>query len=291
MSHRARLKDGGSCFVDGTNLTFTQYSHHAMNLIYEGLAHWFGNRTTEDDARAITVSFVERIGPDDLFILDATDTGNDYLGSPGHSYSTLTRDDPGAFQERDIVTGLRRVFSGDKIAINPMRKNDHKELVDVLVLTSSYVLLVQAKDSPNTEVSLKRSLDRKRRISRQQLEKGIKQAKGAVAHVRTHDPLDLLIGGRDVQLKVCNCAVFCIVVIKETFADEVELYVSSCRQMAADGVRGVVLDYASLDLFTHQLPGESQFISGLEDFHALIVQDGIYNPQLFLFERVATLRG
>ena len=114
MSYRARLKDGGSCFVDGTDLTFTQYSHHAMNLIYEGVARWFGKRTPEDDSRAITVSFVERIGPDDPFILDATDTGNDHLGSSGHSYSTLTRDDPGAFQERDIVTGLRRVFPGDK---------------------------------------------------------------------------------------------------------------------------------------------------------------------------------
>ena len=154
MSYRARLKDGGSCFVDDTDLTFVPFSHDALNLIYEGLPHWFGNRTPEDDARAITVSFVERIGPDDLFMQDATDTGNDYLGSPEHSYSTLTRDAPGAFQERDIVSGLERVFPGDKIAINPIRKDDRKEFVDVLVLASSHVLLVQAKDSPNTEVSL-----------------------------------------------------------------------------------------------------------------------------------------
>jgi 4-hydroxyphenylacetate 3-monooxygenase len=30
MSYRARVQDGGSCFVDGTHLTFVPYSHNAM---------------------------------------------------------------------------------------------------------------------------------------------------------------------------------------------------------------------------------------------------------------------
>lgn len=291
MSYRARLTDGGSCFVDSTDLTFVQFSHDAMNLIHRGLEHWFGNRTSEDDARAITVSFIESIGPDDLFIQDAPDAGNDYLGAAEHSYSTLIRDNPGAFQERDIVAGLRRVFPGDRIAINPMRKDNGKELVDVLVLATSHVLLVQAKDSPNTEKILGRSLDRKRRNSGQQVEKGIKQAKGAVAHVRAHDPLDMLINGREMRLSVGNRTLFSVVVIKETFGDEGELYVTSCRKMASEGVHGVVLDYPSLDLFTHGLRGESELISGLEDFRALILRDGIYvRPQSFLLDRLAASR-
>ena len=61
--------------------------------------------------------------------------------------------------------------------------------------------------------------------------------------------------------------------------------------MAADEVHGIVLDYPSLDLFTHRLRGESEFISGLEDFRALILRDGVYiNPQLFLLDRLATSR-
>jgi len=37
MSYRARMQDGGSCFVDGTHLTFVPYSHNAMTLIYKGV--------------------------------------------------------------------------------------------------------------------------------------------------------------------------------------------------------------------------------------------------------------
>src|SRR5258708_24812481 len=35
MSYRASVRDGGCCFVDGTDLTFVPYSHNAMTLIYK----------------------------------------------------------------------------------------------------------------------------------------------------------------------------------------------------------------------------------------------------------------
>jgi hypothetical protein len=287
-SYRARLRDGGSCLVNGTELTLVAFSHEAMNLIYHGLEHWFSHRSPEDDARTITVSFIEGIGPDDLFIQDATDLNNDYVGSVGHSYSMLTRDNPGAFQERDLVASLKRVFPGNRIAINPMRKDTGNELADILVLAASRVLLVQAKDSPNTEQSLGRSLDRKRLIMRQQVEKGVRQAMGTVAYVRGHDRIDLLVGRRDVQAMIGNSTLFSVVVIKEMFADEGALYVAACRNMASDGVQGIVLDYPSMDLFTHRLRHENEFMSGLEDFCSQILRSGIYlNPQTFLLNRLA----
>jgi len=288
MSYRVRLQDGGSCFVDGTDLTFVPYSHNAMTLIYKGLEHWFGRRTPEDDARAVTVSFVESIGPDDLFIQDHTDTGNDYLGGAGYSNSMLTRENPGPFHERDLVAGLRRVFTGDKIAINPMRKDTGRELADILVLASSHVLLVQAKDSPNTEEILAGSLGRKRRVARHQLEKGMRQAKGAVAHVLSYDQLDLVVGECDLHVTIGSRILFSIVVIKEIFADEGDLYVSSCRRMAADGVRGVVLDYPSLDLFTHRLRDENELVVALEEYRAILLKDGSFvNPQSFVLNWLA----
>jgi len=291
MSYRARVQDGGSCFVDGTHLTFVPYSHNAMTLIYKGLEHWFGRRTPEDDARTITVSFVESIGPDDLFIQDHTDTANDYLGSTGYSNSTLVRENPGSFQERDLVAAFRRVFPGDKIAINPMRKDAGRELADIVVLASSHILLVQAKDSPNTEESLGRSLDRKRRVARHQLDKGMRQAKGAVAYVQAHDPLNLFVGQRDLQVTIGSRILFSIIVIKEIFADEGDLYVSCSRTMAADGVPGIVLDYPSLDLFAHRLRDENEFLVALEEYRALLLGEGSFvNPQSFVLDWLAASR-
>jgi hypothetical protein len=187
-----------------------------------------------------------------------------------------------------VIAGLRRVFPGDKVAINPMRKDNGRELADALILAVSHVLVVQAKDSPNTEESLGRSLDRKRLVSRQQVEKGVRQTKGAVAYIRSHDSLDLLVGRRDLQVTIGNRALFPIVVIKEMFADEGELYVATCREMESYGVQGVVLDYPNLDLFAHRLRAESAFISALEEYRSLILKDGIFvNPQSFLVNRFA----
>jgi hypothetical protein len=284
-SYRASLRDGGSCFVDGTDLTLVPFSHKAMTLIYQGLEYWFGRRTPDDDARAISVSFLESIGPDDLFIQDLSETGNDYVGSAGYSFSSLTRDNPGAFQERDLVAGFRRVFPSDRIAINPMRKDTGNELADILVLAASRILLVQAKDSPNTEQSLGRPLERKRLIMRQQVEKAVRQAKGAAAYVRANDLLDLLVGRHGVQVAINSRTLFSVVVIKELFADEGPLYVAACRDMESGGVQGIVLDYPSADLFTHRLRDENEFISALEEFHSQILRRGIYlNPQTFLFD-------
>jgi hypothetical protein len=291
MSYRARVHDGGSCFADGTDLNFVPYSHKAMTLIYKGIEHWFGRRTPEDDARAITVSFVDSIGPDDLFILDRTDTANDYLGSIGYSNSTLVRENPGSFQERDLVAAFRRIFPGDKIAINPKRKDTNRELADIVVLASSHILFVQAKDSPNTEESLGRSLDRKRRVARHQLDKGMRQAKGAVVYARAHDPLNLFVGEHDLPVTIGSRILLSIVVIKEIFADESDLYVSCSRTMATDGVLGIVLDYPSLDLFAHRLPDESKFLVALEEYRTLILRDGRFvNPQAFVLNWLADSR-
>lgn len=291
MSFRAGLKDGGSCLTDGTKLNLYSYTENRLLAVFEGINHWFGNRTAEDDAKAIVVSFLEPLAPDDLFILDATVPGNDYLGSKGFHHTQLVREDPGPYQERDIAMALRRTFTGAQIAINPFRADTGKELTDALAVAAHHFLIVQAKDSPNTPESLGRTISRKRQTGAGQLAKAVRQAIGAAAYVRSHDPLELVIEGERVDVAVEDRAPFCAVVIKEMFDDEGNAYVAAVQEMDAAGVRGLVLDYPTLHAFTHALKEEAQLMTALEDARACVLATKSY-PDLrtFLVEFTAWMR-
>src|ERR1700692_2685521 len=63
------------------------------------------------------------------------------------------RENPGYYQERHIAVALHRTFSGERIAINPLRADNGKEFADVIAVLDKHLLIVQAKDSPNTEAS------------------------------------------------------------------------------------------------------------------------------------------
>ena len=90
----------------------------------------FGTRSAADDNAALTINLPETLFPHNL------DLGNQ---------------NPGDFNEPDIAMGLHRPFSGDQVYLNPVRADNGREFVDVLVATEKTVLLIQTKDSPNTE--------------------------------------------------------------------------------------------------------------------------------------------
>ncbi len=56
-----------------------------------------------------------------------------------------------------------RAFAADCVFLNPIRDDTGKELADVMCITDDIILVVQAKDSPNTERALRRSIERKAR--------------------------------------------------------------------------------------------------------------------------------
>jgi hypothetical protein len=290
MSYRATLRDGGSCLKDGTAMTLFEVTEKRVRAVFEGLDHWFGRRSSEDDERAISVTFTEQLNPDDIFIVDRSQTGNDYLGSKGFHYTVLERENPGYYQERDIAVALRRTFCGERIAINPLRADNGKELADAVAVLDQSLLIVQAKDSPNTEVSLNRTLVRKRQTSAAQLEKGLKQAIGAAKWVSSRDSLDLLIDGRSVSLAVERREPFCAVVIKELFDDEGPSYYAAVKAMAAAGVKGVILDYPSLHAFTHWIREEALLLATLDDLRATALATSTYpNLHTFLIARLGIL--
>ena len=263
MSYRATLRDGGSCLKDGTAMKLFEFTEHRVRAVFEGIDHWFGRRTSEDDERAISVTFTGQLAPDEIFIVDRSLTANDYVGSKGFHYTELERENPGYYQERDIAVALRRTFSGERIAINPFRADNGKEFADVLAILDEHLLIVQAKDSPNTEASLNRTLARKRQTSAAQLEKGLKQAIGAAKFALGRDHSELLIDRRPMSLAVEGREPFCAIVIKELFADEGASYFAAVQSMAMAGVKGVVLDYPALHAFTHLDSRRSAVVSNL----------------------------
>ncbi len=194
------------------------------------------------------------------------------------------RDDGGYFQEQVIAQSLRRVFASDQIALNPIRRDNGKELADVLVITDRRVVLIQAKDSPNTEASLARTTDRKLRASRSQVEKAVNQSKGAAAFIRRSIAAQVRVG--DVPLFIClgDRELFALVVFKEAFSSDGASYVSAWRDLEASGLKTVLLDYPAFDAFTHALGSEDRLLAAFEGFRSLVLETGQYsNPIDYLF--------
>jgi len=287
MSYRATIADGGSCLIERTDFGLLSYHPETAKSVLASLQNWFGLRTPSDDARAIQVIFKETLAPDDIVILDATIEGNDYAGNPGFSHDSLTRDDPGAFQERDIAAGLRRAFKREQVAINPRRRDTHKEILDVMVVTDSHLLMIQAKDSPNTETSLKRRLDRKRRTSRSQLADALGQVQGAARFLTRPGPVQLVIGDENVNLVLGNRKLVGMVIIKELFDDEGAEYVRACEALSEISASGVVMDYPAFHAFSHHFASEQRFIDAIKELARRVSVEGKWvKPADFIMEHV-----
>lgn len=286
MGYRTSVHDKGSLVVTGENFGLLGYHPKTVSSIHENLETWFGFRAPEDDAKAIRVVFREELYPPDLFILDIRHDEHDYHGSRGFSHSSLERKTPGYYQERDIAAGLKRAYRGDQLAVNPMRRDNGKEFVDVLAVSDAYLLLVQAKDSPNTEASISRTIDRKRRTSHSQIEKGVRQAKGAAAYVRRHPKLQLAIDKEHLDIDVAGKKVVSLVVVQEMFTDDGDSFIARYREMEGSGDVFAMLDYAAFNSFCHELRSEEQLLDFLADYAAKILAGGVWiDPRAYILEK------
>lgn len=283
MSYRATLRDGGSVIVERTPIGLLTYHDETVTGIYVALAEWFGHRTPADDDKAIKVVFEDELFPSDIFISDMRPKVQDYLGSGGHSRSTLEREDAGYFQERDIALNLKRAFRGPQIALNPIRRDTGKELVDVMAGNSTQLVLIQAKDSPNTGSSLARTLDRKRRTSQSQIGKAVKQAKGAAKYVRGHDILELTIDNKDLDVKISGKSIVSLIVVQEMFLDEGGQFVARYREMQGLVDVFVMLDYSAFSQFCYEFPNDQDLVAALTAYSSDIVKNGIWiEPQAYV---------
>jgi len=288
MSYRCIIDDPGSHLSTSSELRLAPFSSANSFAILNILQEWFGLRTPEDDARAIKVKLGEEIWPSDLAILDARDGVNEYIGSDGFSINMLERDAtrPGYYQERDIVAALKRFLDPEQIILNPFKRGTDKEFADVVAGTERAVLLIQAKDSPNTPTSLARTLARKERTSEGQLTDALAQVRGALRYVGDADPVALSVKRGDLDLHIAERKVISVAIIREIFPRQAPEILNALRAGDAVGRPLVILDYPGFCAFVHHFPDETAFVDELEAYaQTLLLSDAWITPEMFLLGR------
>ena len=282
---------GVRAVVDAQRFRATWYSTTLAKLdvtrapeMLEAMSNWFGLCTKADDAAAFIVNFEKELYPSNLVFIDARPETTDFLGAHmGAAINSLERDEPGAFQERDIARLLRRAFPSDSIFLNPIRDDTGKELVDVLCITDDIILLVQAKDSPNTEQSLRRPIERKRSTIRAHIEKGAAQLRGAMTYILERDVIVIRGQGGPQSLAVDDRYICGFLVVREMFDDDYHACSSSVLTAAqACGAPAVLLEYQALHVMALRLPSPERLTKGLLRLFEVALERSEYPKPRFL---------
>jgi len=248
------------------------------------MERWFSTRTEEDDTQAWTVRFDTPLYDDDMVIIDARPTPYELHGNGGGpALLSLEREEPGEHQERDIAGLLCRSFSGDQILLNPVRKDTGKELADIVCVTDEFVLVVQAKDSPNTETSLRRSIDRKRAAIRGHISKAARQVRGALAYIRRTPEATLVVDKTERQVAFGNRELIGLVVVNELFDDDYR----ECSAPVMEVIRELqrpclLLSYSSLHNLTLRFDAPLSFANALFDILDVALEHGEFPKPRFL---------
>lgn len=233
--------------------------------ILDQMYMWFSRRTIEDDDSSITVSFSQSLFPEDIFIIDATPQNNSYQGAGACNFTSLIRENPGRFQEIDIVLLLQRIFLPEQIHINPLRISNNKEIVDVLVVTESNILLIEAKDSPNTDQILNATVTRKKSKAIKSLKVASRQIKRALGFINSSDSIRMIVGGEEVEVVLGNRNLRTLLLVKELFSDEYSKYSRIIHSLTKKtNVPCIALDYGELNLHTGRLRDEESFFKAYD---------------------------
>ncbi|MGM5022145.1 hypothetical protein [Tardiphaga sp. 367_B4_N1_1] len=280
---RACVQDGERLKTAFESSGFPELDIDGVPALLKAMGMWFGQRTPADDTEAFTVRFTERLMPPDIGIIDLSGGDHDFRDI-GHSLvvDSLERQDPGPLQERDIAALLRRVFGHDAVLLNPLRADTGNELTDVLVMTSDVILLLQAKDSPNTEAALNRSIVRKRSTIQGHIEKGARQLQGALQFVMSGEA-QIRRGDGTLAIEIGARALRGALVVRELFDDE---YKPSSKPVLKvihqTQVPCVLVDYAGLFAMARNLSTPEELINGFDRLHAVAVQHGEFPKPRFL---------
>ncbi len=258
----------------------------AFSTMLATTADWFGLRDAEADRQALRVVFTEPLFPPDLAIIDL-DRAADYLGAPNVPFHSLVQEDnPGFFQEPGIAEALQRVFGPTNVHLNPFHADCDEELADALVIGSSRILVVQAKDSPNNKDALDRTLRRKRAIGRKQMEKARRQLVGALGQIVGKPQLAVRTGGALYEVSLRGRTAMGVMVVKELFGDEADMQMEAVEWVERkSGAPAIVLDYPGLAQLAHYLPTPELFLEGLDDLRIRL--DGGRHPDVpqYILER------
>ena len=199
LGFRAENSNAHRFRVFSNTIRFVTLTLDRARQFHDEMQFWFSARSPSDDAAAFTIHLRERLFPDSL---------------------AEHVDNPGNFNEPDITTALHRTFRGDQVFANPIRADNGREFVDVLVATTKTLLLIQAKDSPNTDSALTRKIGRKIATAAKQISKAAAQLKGSINHLRSDESIEIITDGKRRNVSMSGRDVFGLVIVKEVFDPE-----------------------------------------------------------------------
>ena len=250
-----------------TQAVFPKFQQDKILKTWEDIVKQFGSRAKEDDINSFTIKIHDKI----------------YLDKSG----LIRERNPGSMQEEEIVGLFRRIFKKHEIYLNPTRadkmKKEKRELVDILIVTNDLMIFVQAKDSPNTPNSLKRSMDRKRKTIRNHIEKATNQLRGALNYVRSHDGITILLNKKPVTIKRGKRQLIGIVIVQELFDhDFLECSAPVLKLVRElDTVVINLLDYPQLHILTKNLTTPERFFWGLVDSLEMALEKNQFPRSVF----------
>lgn len=260
LGYRAQIDVPLRAKIRLEHVKYLDITHDNVNVAHADAMRWFGLRNKDDDAEAIQLCFMESLFPEDLLVLDTRPEMYQFHGGKGFGSTLLERHEPGPHQELDIILLLQRTFRPEQIYHSPKRHYDKEEIADVIVITDNVCLIIQAKDSPNTELTLNRTLVRKQKTSVKQLNEALGQVSGALNYIDKTRPLRMFVNGRDVSINIGNRNVLSLVVVRELFSSSYDEYseaiLKSIRQF---NLPCIALDYAELHTYTSFCTSEDSF--------------------------------
>ena len=233
--------------------------------VIDHMNEWFGNRTPDDDFRALSIEFTKPRYPEDLIYRDHSPEVNSYHGRRTAMETVLHRDDAGHFGELDIVNILLRVFPSEQIYLGPLRVDDHRELADHLVVTPQNIFLIQAKDSPNTAQMLQRSIDRKKWAAFNQVERAFRQMRGSISYLRECAPLRIWVNDEEREINLGDRQIYGLVIVKELFLEDYSKYSELAFSVFWDtSIPCVFLDYPDFHQWTMYRRTENALVHSID---------------------------
>lgn len=228
---------------------------------HDDMMFWFGYRLTADDNAVFRINLFETQLPNNLYSQNQT---------------------PGEFNERDIEKGLHRAFRGDQVYRNPVRANEGREFVDVLVATEKTVLLIQAKDSPVDEATLNRTIYRKKATTEGHVKKAAAQLKGSIDHFRSGNSIDIITDGKQWDVSMSGREVFGLVIVKELFDPERPIYSHLVLAVSEEtNIPCLLLDYREFQQLTFYRTTEESFVGTLREFFSAAHEHGLFPRSRF----------
>lgn len=260
--------------------TATLLSRDAVHEVLKRAEEWFSIRTTQDDCDATSINLDEPLFRDDFIIMDLDLEKHSFHGSKSFSTTSLEREEPGHYQELDIILLLQRVFKNEQIYLNPIKESDGKEFVDILISGDEAVLLIQAKDSPNIERILRSTIKRKRSKSVAQLKEAATQLKGAVTFTKRNNILRFVDRNAIKEINIGDRQVIGIIIIKELFNDTFNEYDKIAFNFVDESkIPAFFFDYPELARMTFCCNSEDKFLGALYQIWAVAMEKNTF-PRL-----------